>query len=619
MKRQLLAFSIALSLGFNANAATLELKTRTTWDTIVTGATDYARFGGAMAVGDFNADGKPDLAVSSREEDSSRGILNVGAVSLFFGGTTLQILKNLSVDSAGNSLSNANATIFGATENEYVGDVLAVGDFDGDKKDDLIIAAQKNGNYTTNKVYIFYGGSDFKTNMTTNNAQTVLKPTSLHVSGIATGDLNGDGVDDIAIADDYNNKVYVIYGSTTRKTGTIDLTTASDSIISRKSIDAATIASVAIGDLNGDGKKELAIGVPKENFSSSLTETGKIFLRLGTGSALPKTIDLDSEMNVTMIGGHKREHLGNSLYDGKYLNSLIFSDVNGDGIADLITGSSISDQENMTSSSGSGKVQVYFGRTSLPSTIDLFDQYSLKMVVNKIDKTYLGASVRAADLNGDGINDIIMSAPNAGESSHTSGWVFVVYGKKNAPQTTIELTESADLIIKAPDPVNALAGASWGQTLAIADFDSDGKPDLVGGAASGSYAGGVAKGYALMVSNPVGKTSTSTTPTAPVYSATLEQVNGRLVVTIPSAKVVNYLGNLVVSFKLFVDLPSITLDSSSLVMSGVAESSNPAIVDLGTTPFELRIPLLKSGDSSYLVNLKSSDLSSFTITTLEPR
>jgi hypothetical protein len=278
-------------------------------------------------------------------------------------------------------------------------------------------------------------------------------------------------------------------------------------------------------------------------------------------------------------------------------------------------GSSIADQESMTSSSGTGKVQVYFGRINLPTTIDLFDQFDLKMTVYDIDKPYLGASVKAADLNGDGINDIIMSAPNAGISAHTSGWVYVVYGKKNVSQTTIELNKSADLIIKAPDPIHNLAGASYGQTLAIGDFDSDGKPDLVGGAASGSYAGGVAKGYALMISNPVARASTPTT----VYSGTLESIGGRLVVTIPSAKVVNYIAPLTVSFKLFVDLPNVTLDPSSLVMTGVAESSNPAIVDLGKTPYELRIPLLKFGDASYLVNLTSSDLSSFNVTVADPR
>jgi hypothetical protein len=615
MKRHLLTLGIALSLGLNASAATLELKNRNTWDTIITGATDYARFGNSMIVGDFNGDGKPDLAVGSREEDSPRGILNTGAVSLFFGGTTFQTLKNLSVDSAGHSLNNANATMFGSVS-EYLGDMLAVGDFDGDKIDDLIIVAQKNGNYTSNKIYILYGGSNFTTNMTTNSAQTVLKPTSMHVSGITTGDLNGDGVDDIAIADNYNNKVYIVYGSKTRKTGTIDLTTSSDSIISRQSIDAETVASVAIGDLNGDGKKDLAIGVPNEgDTTTGLTGNGKIFLRKGTGSALPKTIDLDSGMDVTITGGYKEEHLGNSLYDANYLNSLMFSDVNGDGIPDLIMGSSVAWQENMSSSTGSGKVQVYFGRTNLPATIDLFDQYNLKMVVNEIDKTYLGASIKTADLNGDGINDIIMSAPNAGVSAHTSGWVFVVYGKKNVSQTTIELTTSADLIIKAPDPVDALAGASYGQTLAVGDFDGDGKPDLVGGALAGSYLGGIAKGYALMISNPVGKATAST---APVVSATLESINGRLVVTVPSAKVLNHLVKLA-SFRLFVDLPNITLDPTSVKIDGVSESSNPAILDLGTTPFELRIPLLQFGNDKYMVNLKSSDLNSFGISALESR
>jgi hypothetical protein len=619
MKHSLLTLTIALSLSTNAYTATLELKNKATWDAIITGATDYARFGNAMAVGDFNADGKADLAVGSREEDSPRGILNTGAVSIFFGGSTFQTLKNLSAsNSAGHSLSNANATMFGAV-NEYLGDILAVGDFDGDKVTDLIIAAQKNANYTANKIYILYGGSNFTTNMSTSSAQTILKPTSMHVSGIATGDLSGDGVDDIAVVDNYNNKVYIVYGNKTRRTGTIDLTNASDSIISRVSIDAETMATVGIGDLNGDGKKDLAIGVPNEgDAATGLTGNGKIFLRKGTGSALPKAIDLDSGMDVTIIGGHKSEQLGNSFYDGNYLNSLIFSDVNGDGIDDLITGSSVAWREGLSSSTGTGKVQVYFGRTTLPKTIDLFDQYNLKMTVNEIDKTYLGASVKAADLNKDGINDIIMSAPNAGNSSHTSGWVFVVYGKRNVSQTSINLVSSADLTIQAPDPIHALAGASYGQTLAIGDFDADGKPDLAGGALTGSYLGGIAKGYVLMISDVVGKTANSiTNPTVP--SASLAQINGRLVVTVPSAKVVNYLGNLVVSFNLFVDLPNITLDNSSLVMSGVSESSNPAIVDLGTTPFELRIPLLTFGNEKYMVNLKSNDLYTFSISTLEPR
>jgi hypothetical protein len=616
MKRLLVVTSLALAMNLSANAATLELKNQNTWDSIITGATDYARFGNAMVVGDFNGDGKPDLAVGSREEDSPRGISNTGAVSIFFGGSTFQTIKNLSTNSAGNSLSNANATFFGAV-NEYVGDVLAKGDLDGDGISDLIIAAQKNGNYDTNKIYILYGGSTLTTNMGVNNAQAVLKPSSMHVSGMATGDLNGDGIADLAIVDNYNNKAYIVYGSKTRKTGTIDLNSVSDSIISRASIDAYTMASVAIGDLNGDGKNDLAIGVPDEgDANTGLTGNGKIFLRKGTGSALPKTIDLDTQMDVSIVGGFKEEHLGNSMTNGYYLNSLVFGDVNGDGIADLIMGSSVAWQESMSSSTGTGKVQVYFGRTNLPATIDLFDQYSLKMTVNDIDKTYLGANVKVADLNGDGIGDIIMSAPDAGTSSHGNGWIFVVYGKKNVSQTTIDLLTSSDLIIQSPDPVHALAGSRFGTTLAIGDFDNDGKPDLIGGAVEGSYLGGIAKGYTLMISNPAAKTTSSPTT---VSSATLEAINGRLEVIMPSVKVVNYIAPLVVSFKLLVNLPNITLDPTSLVMTGVSESSNPAILDLGTTPFELRIPLLSFGNDKYMINLRTSDLNSFSITALENR
>lgn len=619
MKRHLLTLGIALSLGLNANAALLELKNKANWDTIIAGASDSAYFGNAMAVGDFNGDKIPDLAVGAKKEDSPRGILDTGAVSVFFGGTNFQTLKNLSTETtAAHSLNNASATFFGG-ENEYVGDVLASGDLDGDGFDDLIIAAQKNANYTTNKIYIIYGGSGLTTNMSTNNAQAVLKPSSMYVTEMATGDLNSDGIADLAINDSYNNKVYIVYGSKTRKTGTIDLSTASDSIISRSKNTTIKIDSLAIGDLNGDGKKDIAISVPKEAGTiSGLTNAGKVFVYLGTGTNLPKTIDLDTAMNLTIYGGFKEEQLGSSLASNSG-NALTFGDVNGDGIADLVIGSSQAWYEGLSSSTGAGKVQVIFGKTTLPSSIDLGEQFDMKMTIGSTGlKGYLGVDVKVADLNGDGIGDIIMSAPDARNSSGTNGWVFVVYGKKNiASKTTIDVEKNADLLIQNPDPVHNLASSRYGTTLAIADFDNDGKPDLVGGALEGDYTGGIVKGYALMISNPVGKTSTSTTPVA---SATLEQINGRLVVTIPSVKVVNYLGNLVVSFKLFVDLPNITLDPTSVVMSGVAESSNPAILDLGTNPFELRIPLLIFGSDKYMVNLKvSSDFTTFTIATIEPR
>ncbi len=178
----------------------------------------------SVAIGDLDGDGKPDLAVAN---------LSSSTVSVF-----------LNISSSG-SIAFAAKTDFttGSGPNS-----VAIGDLDGDGKPDLAVA--NNGSASVS-VYRNTGSSGSiaftaKTDFTTGSFP----------QSVAIGDLDGDGKPDLAVANRNSNSVSVF-----RNTG------SSGSIAFAAKTDFATgifPASVAIGDLDGDGKPDLAVA----NFSS---------------------------------------------------------------------------------------------------------------------------------------------------------------------------------------------------------------------------------------------------------------------------------------------------------------------------------------------------------------
>lgn len=493
--KTLLAASLGLAVNLASAGNAIDLKTKSNWDVIVAGATDFAKLGSSMASGDFNGDGIRDLAIGAPGEDSPRGVTDTGAVSVFFGGSNFQsLIAQSTTSSAVPALTGAGATFFGAAS-EYAGDKLATGDLNGDGINDLIVVAQKNGNYTKNTIYVIYGGAQFSGTLSA--AVTIKSPTQgMHVSGLATGDVNGDGIDDLVIADDYKSQIYVAYGSKTLA-ASIDISSSASALIQRSSGSVFSPKAVTVFDFNGDGKKDIAIGAPTESDSTmSLSEIGRTFVRYGTGNNLPANLDIDSNMNLTIQGGLNKERSG---------ERLTFGDMNGDGIADLIMGAPSSEKENVISTTGFGKVRVVFGKSTFPAKLDLYDQADMTLRLTDYGSLgyYLGHDIQAADVNKDGISDLIISAPYAKFSSSQNGWIFVVYGSRS-PSKVINL-ENANLWIQAPDPVHSLAGGGMGYSISAGDYNNDGKIDIAAGAFQGSYLGKVAPGWAMVILNPADK------------------------------------------------------------------------------------------------------------------
>jgi hypothetical protein len=175
----------------------------------------------SVTVGDFNGDGKSDLAVANFYSNNVSVLLGTGTGS------------------------------FGAATNFTVGTrpiSVTVGDFNGDGKSDLAVA-----NYNSSNVSVLLGTGTGSFGAAT-NFTVGTGPFSVTV-----GDFNGDGKSDLAVTNYNNNNVSVLLG-----TGTGSFGTATNFTVGTGPF------SVTVGDFNGDGKSDLAVANANSNNVSVL-------------------------------------------------------------------------------------------------------------------------------------------------------------------------------------------------------------------------------------------------------------------------------------------------------------------------------------------------------------
>ena len=212
----------------------------------------------SVAVGDFNGDGKVDLAVAN---------LNSNTLSILLG------------DGTGNfSLASSPAT----GDNPQS---VAVGDFNRDGKMDLAVA---NGH--SNSVSILLGDGTGKFTLTSS------PPTGMGPISVSVGDFNGDGKLDLAVANYSMNTLSILLGD---GTGHFSLASSPGTGMGP--------ASVAVGDFNGDGKLDLVVANYNGNTLSILLGDGTGNFNLVSSSAtgvLPESVavgDLNGDGKLDLV------------------------------------------------------------------------------------------------------------------------------------------------------------------------------------------------------------------------------------------------------------------------------------------------------------------------------
>jgi hypothetical protein len=413
-------------------------------------SSDYA--GRALASGDFDGDGVDDLLVgaSGHDYDGSGSYAGLrGEAFVMFG--------PFSGDAR--DASDADARFKGDTSSDNLGyTVSALGDQDGDGADEALVGAYGDDTAASSggSAYVFYGGVTGTMDASSADAQ-VSGTTSSGYLGYYTlegdGDINGDGTADLVVGaygeGSYAGAVYTFFGPLS---GSITTASADVAVTGADSYDYVGYGAVADKDFNGDGTDDLGVGVPGGDVA------GVWHGPLSTGTSVSGTTGAD----WTGAGAASGDFYGSMMGGGDY---------DADGYDDLLVGSKYDDTE----SSSGGAIYVYYGSAS---GIDQTAGYTLS---GPTTSDYLGHNVdgvEAADVDGDGNQDIVLGYSYNDDNGSNSGTVHIVYG----PMLGTYSTDRTDRAVHGPTSSDYL-----GRGIAIMDDDGDGQDDIWMGAYGTTY------------------------------------------------------------------------------------------------------------------------------------
>ncbi len=462
--------------------STIDLATTAADLTVFGGdADDYLADRFSLAQGDFNGDGIDDILVGAPKADGPDNARNnAGEAYVILGSSDVKGTVDIAKD-------QHDFTVIGTNTGDNLGFVVASGDVNGDRIDDILVGARfasgpDGSRNNAGEAYVVFGSPDLS-----GTVDTALDEQDFAVLGakggdylgyaLAAGDVNGDGVDDIIVAapgadGPTNNRsnggeVYLVFGSPTLS-GAVDtaLSQQGFTILGAKEEDfLANFA--ASGDINGDRIDDILLGTHLAGGPDGQRPEAGVAYAIFGSPELKGTLDLASGKGfLTVWGADASDGLG---------FVLTAADVNGDGRDDLIISARNADGPD-NSRNNCGEVYLIFGSAKLPSTMDIAEEKQDVTLIGSNPNDIFGHSLASGDVNGDGLADVLVGAP-AANSREKAGEVLVFLGSDQWPATVDAALGQHEMTILGAEPEDEL-----GFSLASGDVNGDGRDDIIGGA-----------------------------------------------------------------------------------------------------------------------------------------
>ena len=411
------------------------------------------------ATGDLNGDGLADVLIGSPYQSSDSTDQNSGAAYLLMGGSP-----------AGFYTLDALPTINNPSSHATMGYAVSIlPDQNGDGLSEVALGAP---NEDRGVVYIFHGREAWGA-LDSDDADFIIEGSStdsVSQLGIALdgGDFDGDGYGDLAVgaaAQDqpYSNGggAYVFLGAGVFS-GAVDQTAADIRINSAES-SGYLGSSLAVGDFDGDGRAELALGAPFVD-SDGMRDVGMVAVLSGL-SAGAGSVEI-SDADVIVHGPQENAEIGT-------INNLASAgDVTGDGFEDLLVRAFHETRAGPAAPVETGRVYLLPSAEGFLDYDDLEeDAWSWKSTGDINDA---GAVAGAGDLDGDGYGEILIGREGYSESKP----VGVISGATVSGAIGAGYSASASFLTTASSSVSA------GRALGGGDTNGDGRSDLVVNAAT---------------------------------------------------------------------------------------------------------------------------------------